>query len=325
MNKRIKLLISTIILSLSLNNAQAGIMDFVSAVATKQVKDPNKASQSVDNKEITALSLAGAVGVGLMAEAKNRAALDRFVNDRSLVKPYFKEHNDEIIPFSKYLVHTIAQPQPYEDYVKYKEFATYLGLIKLPPYAGDVKNGPVVHTQPQQDSPHNGVYQNPIANTQFSNIIYTPQGEKIDTGAEFPNQIIHSWEEYLLLKSNKNVRELERNMKAAGYGDKPFWYAPHHIVAWDDRRAAGSRALLDKELIGYNDAENGVYLPQIESARTVDKNGVKDIASRHTLIHTDLYYQEVEDRLRQFVGDPVGMRQELRNIANELKNNTFPY
>ena len=51
--------------------------------------------------------------------------------------------------------------------------------------------------------------------------------------------------------------ELDRNMRAAGM-TRPPNTATHHIVAWNDPRAAAARAILAAEGIPINDAVNGV-------------------------------------------------------------------
>ncbi|NOK69032.1 MAG: hypothetical protein GFH25_541200n212, partial [Chloroflexi bacterium AL-N10] len=109
---------------------------------------------------------------------------------------------------------------------------------------------------------------------------------------------------------------LSRNMRAAGIPEPPGT-AAHHIVAWNDSRAAGSRAILIGENIGINDAENGVYLPISRTKGHVTVGNVW-----HANIHTNRYHAEVERRLSSAA--PGTVRAELQQIAQEILQGLFP-
>ena len=89
--------------------------------------------------------------------------------------------------------------------------------------------------------------------------------------------------------------------------------AAHHIVAGDDKRAAGSRAILKKHNIDVNSAENGIYLKHI------DPNS-KQPGAYHREIHTDAYHKGVEKRLK--LADKAGGKEavlsELESIQSDL-------
>ncbi len=107
---------------------------------------------------------------------------------------------------------------------------------------------------------------------------------------------------------------LGRNMQAKGV-KRPSDTAAHHIVAGNDRRAAQARAILAREGIDINDADNGVFLP----ANTHVPNPPQ---MTHSTLNTKNYHEEVNRRLSN--APPGGARDVLRQIATELKDGTFP-
>ena len=85
---------------------------------------------------------------------------------------------------------------------------------------------------------------------------------------------------------------------------------------WPD--AARARQLLDNmdPPFDTNEAANGVFLPR-------NSNFPDDTAPNHLSIHTPRYYAELVRRLENV---PKSMRrEEIRKIAEELVNNTFPW
>ncbi len=77
-----------------------------------------------------------------------------------------------------------------------------------------------------------------------------------------------------------------------------------------------ARAILAREGIDINEAANGVFLPSNSSV-------ARPPATTHSKVHTDRYYREVEQRLRNAA--PGTLRTELERIASELLNGTFPF
>jgi hypothetical protein len=111
----------------------------------------------------------------------------------------------------------------------------------------------------------------------------------------------------------------------------------HHIVAWDDPRAAGARRILenagldsgDNQQIGdvdSDEAANGVFLTKNAQIEEKDIPPMLKNSVKHTKIHTNKYYREVERRLTEVDGEGrktvIGG---LRDIADELTAGTFPY
>ncbi len=113
--------------------------------------------------------------------------------------------------------------------------------------------------------------------------------------------------------------DLARNMEAAGMGSPPAQSAAHHIVAYDDPRAAPARAVLSREGIDVNDAANGVHLPA--NRKSANNTGHPN-AQVHSTVHTNRYYDEVNNRLTSAA--PGSVHRELCLIRCELQNGKFP-
>ena len=76
----------------------------------------------------------------------------------------------------------------------------------------------------------------------------------------------------------------------------------HHIVAHGDKRATGARKILQKHGIDVHDpTANGVWLPE----------------KYHGEMHTDKYYEDLEERLR--VADKRGGKEEVLNELDRIK------
>lgn len=111
---------------------------------------------------------------------------------------------------------------------------------------------------------------------------------------------------------------LGNNMVAKGV-TRPPNTAAHHIVAWNDPRAAADVAILAANGIGIDDAENGVFLPRFVASPNPSGNQV------HSTTHTNLYFQEVDRRIRLAApGGPTAIKAALAQIATELQLGTFP-
>jgi hypothetical protein len=235
------------------------------------------------------------------------------------VQSFFEKNPSQFNPIAEYVLKTLANPASKVDYDRYRKLAEVMELDKIPPYIPPKVNNPDLLINPEQGKIGSNQLINPIQQSPFSNIIYTPQGKKLDTSTEFPNQIINSWEEYVYAKSQADI--LAEAMRIAGAGKRPAGYAAHHIVPWDDNRypvCQDLRDLLSNNHIDINSAENGVYLP----TRKVTKNTNE---AYHPEIHTNEYYENVYQKLRPHNNDPQSMKDELKDIGQKLKNNKFKY
>lgn len=127
-------------------------------------------------------------------------------------------------------------------------------------------------------------------------------------------------------RTQRHSMKLTRNMVAAGQV-RPTDAAPkavstHHVVAATDLRAERSRTMLFRWNIGINDVDNGVYLPAYKSSMVASLPS----ASKHALIHTDLYHVNVLARLMPVPNNnPQNGRLALRQIKQELTNGVFPF
>lgn len=84
---------------------------------------------------------------------------------------------------------------------------------------------------------------------------------------------------------------LRSNMIKAGVKPPSFATAAHHIVAGEDKAAALTRAILEKNGIGLNGSVNGVFLPTKNAGKTVS-------SLRHVGSHKAAYHQWVYDQLQ---------------------------
>jgi len=110
---------------------------------------------------------------------------------------------------------------------------------------------------------------------------------------------------------------LGKNLVAVGKVRPPN-SAAHHIVPGGETyiNALEARKILIREGIDINEASNGVFLPK-------NSKYVIDDAIPHSRVHTNKYYDELVRRLNET--DPSRIREELKNISDELLNGTFPY
>ena len=105
--------------------------------------------------------------------------------------------------------------------------------------------------------------------------------------------------------------KLARNMNKAGNPVEKGVKEAHHIAAQADKRAVGSRQILERNKIDINSAENGAAMGK----------------SEHKTVHTNKYHQDVENRLE--VAEKRGtcvfscqreVKGELQKIRKELEN-----
>ncbi len=109
---------------------------------------------------------------------------------------------------------------------------------------------------------------------------------------------------------------LGRNMENSGT-TRPAETAAHHIVAHDDPRAAPARAILARDNVNINSADNGVFLPRNTSSPNPSGAAV------HSTLHTDDYYDAVNNQL--VTTPPGGSATTLQGIRSGLQTNSFPH
>ncbi len=116
-----------------------------------------------------------------------------------------------------------------------------------------------------------------------------------------------------ILGKGPDSTTLGKNLEATGI-TRPDNTAAHHIVAGTDKRAATARAILKKEGIDINAADNGVFLPR-------SSKYAKPPATTHSKVHTNKYYENLTSRLQ----NSPDVKNELLLIRDELLKGTFPY
>ncbi|MBV9322915.1 MAG: AHH domain-containing protein, partial [Chloroflexi bacterium] len=125
----------------------------------------------------------------------------------------------------------------------------------------------------------------------------TSEGEQtsVGTGGTGPS----------LAPVKSSSRLLRRALELAGFVAKAG-EAAHHIVAGNDVRASVARDILEREGIGINDAANGVFLP----------------ASMHQGVHTNAYFQAINDALTSAA--PGTVKDVLADIRSQILAGNFP-
>lgn len=207
----------------------------------------------------------------------------------------------------------VQQPQDPKDYIT----STPIQPQNLEHY--------ITSTPIQSQDPKDYITSTPIEDKPATNIIFTPQGEPIDTKEEFPLEEPKTWKDYVLLKQDstelgENIDNAEK-LKDPNYV-KPNNVASHHIVPAKHKDAQEARDILDKYLAQvtpsgqktYNNEINGVNLP---NANNQDSN-VPGIL--HNGNHPKDYVQKVNARIRD--ADKIGgwseVQKELEKIKQEL-------
>ncbi len=120
-------------------------------------------------------------------------------------------------------------------------------------------------------------------------------------------------------RSKLNANMLER------YGKKPEHTDDHHLVSWNHPEAVRARAILAKYGIDIDSAYNGVRLPS--SSRFLPHPAMPKAPS-HKKIHTNEYYLNLTDLLKEVNAVPNATKQDiidaLDEVATDLTNGIFP-
>lgn len=119
-------------------------------------------------------------------------------------------------------------------------------------------------------------------------------------------------------------KRLSDNMLAAGRGPRAEHTSAHHIVLWNDMRAARPRLRLAAFGIDIDHEANGVFLPRF--AKNKPLNSMPK-AESHSKIHTNEYYLNVETLLVETIAEGLGRKgiiDLLRDIGEELQSGDFP-
>ena len=128
------------------------------------------------------------------------------------------------------------------------------------------------------------------------------------------------WVDPLGLTCSSDAKLLRASMEEADVIAPNFKNSAHHIVFSNstDTRMKWLRRRMGRLGVDVNSADNGIYLPT--------SSAVKDAAGTslpaHSKIHTEIYKQNVFDRLKN-ITDRTGFENELRNIASDISSGSF--
>ena len=107
--------------------------------------------------------------------------------------------------------------------------------------------------------------------------------------------------------TSDSTRALTRALEKAGH-TKPPGAAVHHIVARTAKKAKPARDVLQDFKIDMDDAVNGVFLPA--NRKSPNPTG----ASVHASLHTNKYYEEVNEVLKQ-----ASTRAEVVDVLESIR------
>ena len=292
MQKKIKLLIIFIFLNFTILNTHAGLLNF-------------------PKKNIGLASSAYVIGNIYLQSTLHKS---RYLSHNlSQVNSYFNNHPQDFNSISQYVLWALKNPANQKDYERYKKLAEIMNLGEIPPYLPTKTNNSNTLINPQhEENSTDNILENPIQEP-LTNIIYSPQGEQINTIIEFPIERPQNWEDFLLLKSNS--QKLADNMENAGMGKKPPGYAAHHLIPATDPNAQDARDILNKHGIDINSELNGVYLPTLNN--TTATQGIE-----HNGRHPKIYSEKINDLITDanIRGGKQEVLNELINIKNTLQN-----
>jgi hypothetical protein len=121
------------------------------------------------------------------------------------------------------------------------------------------------------------------------------------------------------LQDQQHSRALRDALEASGILVPPGHDA-HHIVPVNGGGPAGdrARAVLERESIHIDHAENGVPLP----ATTLDPATIPEGLSRHQTIHTNPYYEALATALE--AAPPGTVKDLLQTIRTQIQEGRFP-
>lgn len=123
------------------------------------------------------------------------------------------------------------------------------------------------------------------------------------------------------LKKHDSTR-LGKNLRAAGMErPAPGWQA-HAIVAGTHRESATLRFILAIKKIGFDDPDNGAWLPQYASDRILAPKKLQK-AIIHGATHRKSYYKHLARKYIKANLTPKDIRDNLKLIRNELQLSTI--
>ena len=119
-----------------------------------------------------------------------------------------------------------------------------------------------------------------------------------------------------------DAKILRANMESAGRITPSFKNSAHHIILSNSRdvRMRWLRRKMNRLGIDINDAENGIFLPTSNKIKLASET----IMPAHSKIHTEVYKQEIFDRLKNVTTKGTFI-DALEDIYIEISRNAFPF
>ena len=119
-----------------------------------------------------------------------------------------------------------------------------------------------------------------------------------------------------------DAKILRENMEAAGKVAPAYKNSAHHIIMSNsnDVRMRWLRRKIDRMELDINSAENGIFLPTSSAVKT----SIGTSLPAHSTIHTNVYKQNVFDRLKN-IKEPNELLSELNNISNDIVKGIFNF
>lgn len=176
--------------------------------------------------------LAGA-GIYLLSSIPH--VVSRLAEDPEESAGYFNRYPQNVQAVLNEIANRLRTAKNLKDYQTYKSLADYIGIKDVPAYTPDLPQLPGIE-YPNIDIANN--IHTPIS-PNLPNIIYTPEGVRIDTKTEFPNEEITHIRDYLNLQQASV--ELANNMERDTGVKKPANHAAHHIVPHSSKLAQQAR------------------------------------------------------------------------------------
>lgn len=292
MNNTVKVIVASIVISISMNSSYA---------------------QNADTKTI------GGAGFGFLAKLSSpKFIVDMLKGEPEATTNYINKNPLNYNPVAKELIPRLKSAQTEDEYNRLYRVAELMGIVPIPPYKGK-KSKPTVYTTPIQEvNKSDTTYTHPnMEGKAGGNIIYTPKGKPFDTTMEYPYEQPKNWEEYLLLKQNSTI--LGINLDKWYQLTNPSWVRPsevaaHHIIPATHKAAQDARNILTKYGIDINNVVNGIYLPTTDVS---SQSGIK-----HNGKHPDLYVIKVNADIvnADIIGGEAAVRLRLEQIRNILSN-----
>ncbi|EQO38510.1 hypothetical protein G714_04290 [Escherichia coli HVH 39 (4-2679949)] len=200
------------------------------------------------------------------------------------------------------------------NYIFMQKIADLFNVSDVPPFMPENSS----KYNPGGMEGHNGNIDNklvnPINEVYFPYILENPEtGEKIDTRLEFPMETPKDWDEYILLR-DQHSKDLARSLINSGL-PRPDYSVAHHIIPATMKDAIKAREILLSYGIHFNDAENGVWLPQAGK-----ESGAVGLI--HSGVHPRVYAKWVNQEILSVQvseDNPELSKQKLTGKLNEIR------